>query len=80
VQKPTIEAYGFHLSPLALRCDEFVRLAAEAKIGRERKDGLHKRLTVAHRAVRQAEETVASPARFLDTPEGRTGQRAPDAQ
>jgi hypothetical protein len=63
-----------------LRSDEFVRLATEAKIGRERKGGLHNRLTVARGAVRQADEAVAGRARFLDASEGRTGSGAPDAQ
>ena len=35
-----IEAYGFDLTPLAQRYDEFVRIAAEAKIERERMKAL----------------------------------------
>ena len=31
-----VEAYGFDLTPLAQRYDEFIRIAAEAKIERER--------------------------------------------
>ena len=54
-----IEAYGFDLSPLALRHDEFIRLAAEAKVERERMKALRKRVTLARRGVRQAGETLA---------------------
>ena len=54
-----IEAYGFDLSPLALRRDEFIRLAAEAKVERERMKALRKRVTLARRGVRQAGETLA---------------------
>ena len=53
-----IEAYGFDLSPLALRYDEFIRLAAEAKVERERMKGLRKRVTIARRAIRQAGEAL----------------------
>jgi replication initiation protein RepC len=55
-----IEAYGFDLSPLALRYDEFVRIAAEAKIERDRMKGLRKRATIARRAIRQAGEALAA--------------------
>jgi replication initiation protein RepC len=54
-----IEAYGFDLSPLALRQDEFIRLAAEARVERERMKALRKRVTLARRGVRQAGETLA---------------------
>ena len=37
-----IEAYGFDLSPLAYRHDEFIRIAAEAKAEREQMKGLRK--------------------------------------
>lgn len=53
-----IEAYGFDLSPLAVRYDEFVRLAGEARAERERMRGLKKRATCARRAIRQAGETL----------------------
>src|SRR5205807_475694 len=53
-----IEAYGFDLSPLALRYDEFVRIAAEAKLERERMRGLRKQVTLARRAIRQAGATL----------------------
>jgi len=53
-----IEAYGFDLSPLAYRYDEFIRIAAEAKAERERLRSLRKRATRARRAIFQAEETL----------------------
>jgi replication initiation protein RepC len=53
-----IEAYGFDLSPLAQRYEEFVRLAAEAKVERERMKALRKRATIARRAIRQAGEAL----------------------
>ena len=54
-----IEAFGFDLSPLALRHDEFIRAAAEAKVERERMKALRRRVTLARRGVRQAGETLA---------------------
>jgi Replication protein C N-terminal domain len=53
-----IEAYGFDLTPLAQRYDEFVRIAAEAKAERERKKALRKRATIARRAIRQVGEAL----------------------
>jgi replication initiation protein RepC len=58
-----IEAYGFDLSPLAYRYDEFIRLAAEAKAERDQLRQLRQRATCARRAVRQIGETLAG----LDT-------------
>ena len=55
-----IEAYGFDLSPLAYRFDEFIRLAAEAKAEREQLRGLRQRATIARRAIRQIGETLES--------------------
>ena len=55
-----IEAFGFDLSPLAYRCDEFIRIAAEAKAEREQMKGLRKRATRARRAIRQIGETLAT--------------------
>jgi replication initiation protein RepC len=55
-----IEAYGFDLSPLAYRFDEFIRLAAEAKAERERMKALRKRATCARRAIRQIGETLGA--------------------
>jgi replication initiation protein RepC len=54
-----IEAFGFDLSPLAFRFDEFIRLAAEARSERERMRGLKGRATRARRAIRQIGETLA---------------------
>lgn len=62
-----VEAYGFDLSPLALRHDEFVRIAAEAKVERERMRRLRTRATLARRGVAQAGEALA---RHLTLPEG----------
>src|SRR4051794_13318929 len=53
-----IEAYGFDLSPLAQRFDEFVRIAAAAKVERERMRILRRRATLARRAVAQAVEEL----------------------
>ena len=55
-----IEAYGFDLSPLAFRADEFIRLAAEARAERERMQGLKRRATCARRAIAQIGETLAA--------------------
>jgi replication initiation protein RepC len=54
-----IEAYGFDLSPLAQRHEEFIRLAAEARVERERTRALRGRVTRARRAIRQAGEGLA---------------------
>src|SRR3954453_14144509 len=53
-----IEAYGFDLSPLAQRYDEFVKIAAAAKIERDRMRKLRRRATLARRAVAQAVEEL----------------------
>ena len=53
-----IEAYGFDLSPLAQRYDEFVRIAVAAKVERERMRKLRRRATLARRAVAQAAEEL----------------------
>ena len=49
-----IEAFDFDLSPLAQRYDEFVRIAASAKIERDRMKALRRRRTIARRAIYQA--------------------------
>ena len=49
-----VEAFGFDLSPLAQRYDEFVRIAAIAKIERDRMKALRRRRTTARRAIYQA--------------------------
>ena len=59
-----IEAYGFDLSPLALRYDEFVRIAAAAKIERDRMKALRRRATLARRAIGQAGEELAAQGRI----------------
>jgi replication initiation protein RepC len=53
-----IEAYGFDLSPLATRFEEFVRLAEEAKAERKLIGDLRRRATIARRAIAQILETV----------------------
>jgi replication initiation protein RepC len=53
-----IEAYGFDLSPLAQRRDEFVRIAAAAKLERDRMRKLRRRGTLARRAIAQAIEEL----------------------
>ena len=55
-----IEAYGFDLSPLAFRSDEFIRLAAEARAERERMQALKRRATCARRAIAQIGETLGA--------------------
>jgi replication initiation protein RepC len=53
-----IEAYGFDLSPIALRHAEFVALAERAAAeGRERA-ALRRRLTIARKAIQQIAETA----------------------
>ena len=56
--KRIIEAYGFDLSPLAQRYDEFIRLAAAAKTERGRVKACRQRITIARRGVRQAGELL----------------------
>jgi replication initiation protein RepC len=55
-----IEAYGFDLSPLALRQEEFIRIAAAAKLERGRMKDLRRRKTLALRAIRQAIEELGA--------------------
>jgi len=54
-----IEAYGFDLSPLAARYEEFVRLAAAAQLERERKRTMRRRISVASNQIKQIIETAA---------------------
>ena len=58
--KRIIEAYGFDLSPIALRYQEFVELAGAAKTERSRMKQLRARVTIARRAIRQAGELLAA--------------------
>jgi replication initiation protein RepC len=55
-----IEAYGFDLSPLAFRYDEFIRTAAEARAERERCGRFKRRATCARRAIAQIGETLTA--------------------
>lgn len=53
-----VEAFGFDLSPLAQRCEEFQALAATARAERSRQAALRRRLTIAIKAIRQIAETA----------------------
>ena len=55
-----IEAFGFDLSPLAQRYDEFVRIAGAARLERERMKDLRRRVTLARRAIRQIGEELTA--------------------
>jgi len=54
-----IEAYGFDLSPIALRHAEFVRLAEEGRAERAAMGRLRRRATIARKAIIQILETAA---------------------
>ena len=60
-----VEAYGFDLSPLAVRHAEFIRLAAEAKAERAERGHLRRRATIARNGIIQILETAAEYG-FLD--------------
>src|SRR5271166_1030754 len=65
--KRIIEAFGFDLSPLAQRYDEFVRIAGEARAERKRMKDLRRCVTLARRAVRQVgDELIARDAVPID--------------
>jgi replication initiation protein RepC len=53
-----IEAYGFDLSPIAMRHAEFVRLAEEGRAERAAMGRLRRRATIARKAIIQILETV----------------------
>jgi replication initiation protein RepC len=53
-----VEAYGFDLSPVALRYPEFVALAARAAAEERERAGLRRRLTIARKAIQQIVETA----------------------
>jgi replication initiation protein RepC len=53
------EAYGFDLSPVAMRHAEFVRLAEEARAERAETGRLRRRATIARKSIAQILETVA---------------------
>jgi Replication protein C C-terminal region./Replication protein C N-terminal domain. len=53
-----IEAYGFDLSPLSVRFQEFVAAAAEYRKRCAQRDALRRRLTIARKAIQQIAETA----------------------
>jgi replication initiation protein RepC len=53
-----VEAYGFDLSPLAARYEEFVRLAEEGRAEREAMGRLRRRATIARKGIVQILETA----------------------
>jgi replication initiation protein RepC len=53
-----VEAYGFDLSPIGLRHDEFVALAARAAAEERERAALRRRLTIARKAIQQIAETA----------------------
>ncbi|MDR3484343.1 MAG: plasmid replication protein RepC [Bradyrhizobium sp.] len=54
-----VEAYGFDLSPLAQRLEEFERIAQEGRAVRARMGQLRRRATVARKSIAQIMEAVA---------------------
>jgi replication initiation protein RepC len=54
-----VEAYGFELSPLAVRHGEFVRLAAERRAERALMGRLRRRATIARKGIVQILETAS---------------------
>jgi replication initiation protein RepC len=53
-----VEAYGFDLSPIALRHAEFVALAQRAAAEERERAALRRRLTIARKAIQQIAETA----------------------
>jgi replication initiation protein RepC len=53
-----VEAYGFDLSPIGLRHDEFVAIAERAAAEERERAGLRRRLTIARKAIQQIAETA----------------------
>jgi replication initiation protein RepC len=53
-----VEAYGFDLSPLAARYEEFVQLAEEGRAEREAMGRLRRRATIARKGILQILETA----------------------
>ena len=53
-----VEAYGFDLSPLAARYQEFVQLAEEGRAEREAMGRLRRRATIARKGIVQILETA----------------------
>jgi replication initiation protein RepC len=58
-RKRIVEAYGFDLSPIAVRHAEFVQLAEEAKAERAAMGRLRRRASIARNGITQILETVA---------------------
>ena len=54
-----VEAYGFDLSPLAARLEEFQAIAARAREERDQTRQLRRRATIARRGLEQVLETAA---------------------
>jgi replication initiation protein RepC len=52
-----VEAYGFDLSPIGLRHDEFIALAERAAVEERERAALRRRLTIARKAIQQIAET-----------------------
>src|SRR5512133_3914047 len=53
-----VEAYGFDLSPIALRHDEFFAIAERAAAEERGRTALRRRLTIARKAIQQIAETA----------------------
>jgi replication initiation protein RepC len=53
-----VEAYGFDLSPIALRYAEFIALAARTAAEERERAALRRRLTIARKAIQQIAETA----------------------
>jgi replication initiation protein RepC len=70
-----VEAYGFDLSPLAARFEEFQAVAARAREEREQLRQLRRRATIARRSLDQVLETVAEFG-LADPVWGKFGQEA----
>jgi replication initiation protein RepC len=53
-----VEAYGFDLSPIAQRYEEFLALAQRAAAAERERAALRRRLTIARKAIQQIAETA----------------------
>ena len=70
-----VEAYGFDLSPLAVRYTEFIAAAERARDDRQTRARLRRRLTIGRKAIRQ----IAEAALEADLPGREWQQWAEDA-
>lgn len=70
-----VEAYGFDLSPLAVRLQEFQAVAEKARQEREQMRRLRRRATIAMRGLEQILETAAELG-FADPEWGKAGHDA----